>query len=93
MTYNIDTRKARFYDALQAGIKLASLKDKGDQLAYESQLPGFILKYSDIFKNESSSGKFDIDRLQLLESLSNILPDYFGALFDGRGEVLPFYAD
>lgn len=92
MTQSIDTRKARFYDALQAGIKLSKLKESGDQLAYESRLPGFILKYADIFKNTESNLKFDIDRLQLLESLTAILPDYFGAMFDGNGEVLPFYA-
>lgn len=85
------TNKEQHYDCLLAALEMKRIKESGNHGTYESALFGFALKYSDLFKNVSSDSKFDYDRLMLLKELSNILPDYFGNLFDDNGEVHAYY--
>jgi len=85
------TNKEQHYDCLLAALEMKRIKESGNLGTYESALFGFALKYSDLFKNVSSDSKFDYDRLMLLKELSDILPDYFGNLFNNSGEVHSFY--
>ncbi|MDF2043261.1 MULTISPECIES: hypothetical protein [unclassified Pantoea] len=85
------TNKEQHYDCLLAALEMKRIKESGNLGTYESALFGFALKYSDLFKNVSSGSKFDYDRLMLLKELSNILPDYFGNLFNESGEVNTYY--
>lgn len=85
------TNKEQHYDCLLAAITLKRAKERGNMGQYESLLFGFALKYSDLFKGLNRDKKFDFDRINLIQELTYILPDYFGNVFDSSLEVMDFY--
>lgn len=75
----------RYWDAIQIARSMAADKEAGNQGSYESKMFRFAVLYADIF---TDCDQLDYDRLELLDTLSGILPDYFSNSFTKYGRFI-----
>jgi len=76
----------RYFDILILALEMKKHKENGDNFRYEALLFRLALSYHEIFKGDDN---FNIDRGFMMESLSEILPQYFANCFDKYGQMIP----
>lgn len=72
----------RYWDMILVARQMAEHKRIGNQANYEGMLFRFAIMYADVF---TESLEMNEERLQLLEILCDLLPEYFANSFNKYG--------
>ena len=76
----------QYWEAVQLARSMANDKAAGNQASYENKLFKFAVTYADIFT--AVEPPLDYDRIELLDTLAEILPDYFSSSFSKYGRFI-----